>query len=174
MKRTKDTDYLHISTRIRCVEGQLMNSTQLYRLAESKDAQEAEKLLEEKGWPAFDWWDMLQLEQVISQRRQQMMELLYAHCPRPEMIEVFRLKYDYHNIKAILKAEAVGADARHMLSEMGRVSASQMQEALRHGTLEELPPLLAEAPRTKSTWPPTPLNWRSPMHSATTWPIKST
>ena len=54
MKKTKDTDYLHISTRIRCVEGQLMNSTQLYRLAESKDAQEVEKLLEEKGWPAFD------------------------------------------------------------------------------------------------------------------------
>ena len=66
MKKNKDTDYLHISTRIRCVEGQLMNSTQLYRLAESKDAQEAEKLLEEKGWPAFDWRDMLKLEQVIS------------------------------------------------------------------------------------------------------------
>ena len=145
MKRTKDTDYLHISTRIRCVEGQLMNSTQLYRLAESKDAQEAEKLLEEKGWPAFDWRDMLQLEQVISQRRQQMMELLYAHCPRPEMIEVFRLKYDYHNIKAILKGDAQQVDPTRLLSAAGLIPPRELLRMIREGDLEGMDPVMAQA-----------------------------
>ena len=145
MKKTKDTDYLHISTRIRCVEGQLMNSTQLYRLAESKDAQEAEKLLEEKGWPAFDWRDMLKLEQVISQRRQQMMDLLYAHCPRPEMIEVFRLKYDYHNIKAILKGDAQQVDPTRLLSSAGLIPPRELLRMIREGDLEGMDPVMAQA-----------------------------
>lgn len=148
MKKTKDTDYLHISTRIRCVEGQLMNSTQLYRLAESKDAQEAEKLLEEKGWPAFDWRDMLKLEQVISQRRQQMMDLLYAHCPRPEMIEVFRLKYDYHNIKAILKGDAQQVDPTRLLSSAGLIPPRGLLRMIREGDLEGMDPVMAQAVET--------------------------
>ena len=148
MKKTKDTDYLHISTRIRCVEGQLMNSTQLYRLAESKDAQEVEKLLEEKGWPAFDWRDMLKLEQVISQRRQQMMDLLYVHCPRPEMIEVFRLKYDYHNIKAILKGDAQQVDPTRLLSSAGLIPPRELLRMIREGDLEGMDPVMAQAVET--------------------------
>ena len=36
-----------------------------------------------------------------------------------------------------------------------------------------LPPALRLAPRTKSTWPPMPVNCCGPMLSATTWPIRS-
>ncbi len=36
------------------------------------------------------------------------------------------------------------------------------------------PPLERAAPRTKSTWPPTPENCLAPMASAATWPIRST
>ena len=38
----------------------------------------------------------------------------------------------------------------------------------------DTPPLLAEAPRTKSTWPPTPEICLGPMLSEATWPIRST
>ena len=37
----------------------------------------------------------------------------------------------------------------------------------------DLPPLLRAAPRTKSTWPPMPVNCSGPMESATTWPMRS-
>ena len=37
-----------------------------------------------------------------------------------------------------------------------------------------LPSRLRAAPRTKSTWPPMPVNCAAPMESATTWPIRST
>ena len=36
------------------------------------------------------------------------------------------------------------------------------------------PPRLILAPRTKSTWPPTPLICRRPTQVETTWPIRST
>ncbi len=37
-----------------------------------------------------------------------------------------------------------------------------------------LPSRLRAAPRTKSTWPPMPVNCAAPMLSATTCPIRST
>ena len=37
-----------------------------------------------------------------------------------------------------------------------------------------LPSRLRAAPRTKSTWPPMPVNCTAPMVSATTWPMRST
>ena len=38
----------------------------------------------------------------------------------------------------------------------------------------EIPPFDKAAPRTKSTWPPVPLNCFKPNVSEATWPIKST
>ena len=58
MKKTKDTDYLHISARIRCIEGQLLTNAQRTRLAEAASAEEAAKILTDQGWQAFDWRDM--------------------------------------------------------------------------------------------------------------------
>ena len=37
-----------------------------------------------------------------------------------------------------------------------------------------LPSRLRAAPRTKSTWPPMPVNCTGPIASATTWPMRST
>ena len=70
MKKTKDTDYLHISARIRCIEGQLLTNAQRTRLAEAASAEEAAKILTDQGWPDFDWRDMNALEEVIRARRQ--------------------------------------------------------------------------------------------------------
>ena len=40
--------------------------------------------------------------------------------PDPRLVEIFQIKYDYHNAKAILKAEAVGADPERLLLAGGR------------------------------------------------------
>ena len=143
--RIKDTDYLAISARIRAMETSLLTRERMEQLLEARSDEEAAKLLQECGYPQLDATRPEVMDAALSQAREELFSDLGDSVPDARYIDLFKLKYDYHNIKAILKAEAVGADARHMLSEMGRVSASQMQEALRHGTLEELPPLLAEA-----------------------------
>ena len=143
--RIKDTDYLAISARIRAMETSLLTRERMEQLLEARSDEEAAKLLQECGYPQLDASRPEVMDAALSQAREELLSDLGDSVPDTRYIDLFKLKYDYHNIKAILKAEAVGADARHMLSEMGRVSASQMQEALRHGTLEELPPLLAEA-----------------------------
>lgn len=144
MKKIKDTEYLHISARIRCIEGQLMTHTQLLRLAESRTAEEAAKQLVDKGWPEFDWRDMNSLEEAIGQRRQQVMDLLYEHTPLPALVEVFRLPYDYHNIKSVLKGDAQGIDPAGLLSDSAIIAPRELLRMLRDNDLMNMDPIMAQ------------------------------
>ncbi len=47
--------------------------------------------------------------------------------PDARYIDLFKVKYDYHNVKALLKAEAVGTAPDRMLMDMGRVSTAELQ-----------------------------------------------
>ena len=60
-------------------------------------------------------------------------------------IDIFKLKYDYHNAKAILKAAAVGTSPERMLMDMGRVPAVELKTAVESGELDGLPGDLPEA-----------------------------
>lgn len=145
MKKIKDTEYLHISARIRCIEGQLLTNTQKMRLAEARTAEEAAKLLQDKGWPDFDWRDMNAVEEAIGQRRQQVMELLYQHCPVPALIEVFRLPYDYHNIKAVLKGDAQKVDPQRLLSGSALIPPRELVRMMRDNDLDAMEPAMRQA-----------------------------
>ena len=65
--------------------------------------------------------------------------------PDKRYLELFKIKYDYHNVKALLKAEAVGTAPDRMLMDMGRVSTAELAEAVRSRELDGLPETLAAA-----------------------------
>ena len=85
------------------------------------------------------------MDTALAAAREATLSDLADGAPDPRYIDVFKLKYDYHNAKAILKAEAMDTDPGHMLMDMGRVGAAELREALQSGELDSLPPLLASA-----------------------------
>lgn len=64
------------------------------------------------------------------------------------MIEVFRLKYDYHNIKAILKGDAQQVDPTRLLSSAGLIPPRELLRMIREGDLEGMDPVMAQAVET--------------------------
>ena len=71
---------------------------------------------------------------------------LYRHvAPDRSIIDVFRVKYDYHNAKVLLKSEARGVDAGTLLVDTGRVSPEELQEHVRASDFRGLPGHLAGA-----------------------------
>ena len=50
-KRIKDTDYLHLSTRIRAMENSLLERERMDRMLEAGTVEEAAKVLTECGYP---------------------------------------------------------------------------------------------------------------------------
>ena len=146
-KKIKDTDYLAISARIRAMETGLLTRERMEQVLEARSDDEAVKILQECGYPELDATHPEAMDAALSAAREATLADLGDSAPDPRYIDIFKMKYDYHNAKAVLKAGAMGTDPDRMLMDMGRVPAAELKEAIQSGELENLPSRLADAVR---------------------------
>lgn len=144
-KKIRDVDYLGISARVRAMENALLTPDQLEQLITAKTDDETAKLLQAFGYPQLDPTHPDEMDAALNEDRERMLEDLGSSIPDAGYLDVFKIKYDYHNIKAVLKAEAMGSPASGMLTELGRVSAAELEEAVRGGELSGLPGCMEQA-----------------------------
>ena len=145
MARIKDTDYLAISARVRAMETTLMTPERMERLLEAHSEDEVTRLLQDCGYPALDAARPERMDAALSEAREALLADLGGSAPDAGFIDIFKLKYDYHNAKAVLKAAAVGTDPARMFMDMGRIPASELKSAMESSELDTLPGLLPEA-----------------------------
>lgn len=144
-KKIKDTDYLAISARIKAMETGLLTRERMEQVLEARSVEDAAKILQECGYPELDARDPEAMDAALSAAREATLSDLADGAPDPRYIDIFKLKYDYHNIKAVLKAKAMNTSPDSMLMDMGRVPAAELKEAVLTGRLDELPESLASA-----------------------------
>ena len=130
MSHKKDTDYLSISTRIRAMENRLLTRERLERMLEARDYGDAVKVLAECGYAQLSAADPAQLEQALSTSRDNLFQELAAAVPDKRMVELFQLKYDYHNAKVLIKAKVTGQQADRLLVSGGRYEPEQLTQRL--------------------------------------------
>ena len=130
-KRIKDTDYLFLSSRIHVLETTLLNKERRERMLEAASDSDAVRVLVECGYPEMPVVDVDSVNNALAVMRDRVFEDLYAFAPDPKMIDVFKVKYDYHNAKALLKAEAMGTDPQRLLMDVGRYPVKELTEAVR-------------------------------------------
>ena len=138
MAKFPDTDYLYISSRLKAMERTMLTREKLGRMVSAKTGDEAVKVLVENGWNDFDAANLSTLEAQIDSQREELFGLLYRYAPDPTIIDVFRLRYDYHNIKSLVKAQALGLDADALLSGAGSIPPVKLKAVLREKTYHEL------------------------------------
>ncbi len=144
-KKLKDTDYLFISTYLHSRERDLLTSARMERMIEAPTAEEAAKVLSEIGYGEFDASSPRGLGSVLAQEQEKLFQDLYRFVPDKAVVDVFKVKYDYHNLKALIKARATGTDAPdRLLLDAGRVSAEEMRRAVWEGDYSTLPPALRQ------------------------------
>ncbi len=128
--RKKDTDYLAISARIRAMENKLLTRERMDQMIEARDSAEAMKLLAESGYN-----DGAGLEAALAQARAEVFKDMEQGAPDPRLVEVFQIKYDYHNAKTILKAQAMGSDPERLLLSGGRYDPAQLWDGWKREAL---------------------------------------
>lgn len=133
----KDTDYLAISARVRVLEKRLLTRERMEQMIEAKDGAEAAKVLSECGYGELNELTGTALEAFLSQAQAETFRDLGASVTNSALIDVFRIKYDYHNAKVLVKAEAVGSAPERLLLTAGRYEPAQLAEAYRKGDLQE-------------------------------------
>ena len=143
--KIKDTDYLAISARVRAMETTLLTAERMERLLEARSDEEVSKLRQDCGYPELDAARPEAMDAALSQAREELLTDLGDGAPDPRYIDIFKLKYDYHNAKAILKAAAMGTSPDRMLMDMGRIGAAELKTAVESGELDKLPGALPAA-----------------------------
>ncbi len=141
----KDTDYLYASARIKALEKNLLSRERLERMADARSMEEAIKVLAELGWPEISVSNMATIEKVLAQRRHEAFALVRSLAPDKRLPDVFLVKYDYHNIKTILKSEATGEDPESLLIDAGRIPAKQLLLMLREGVQSGMTEIMTRA-----------------------------
>ena len=127
------------------MERNLLTAARMDRMVDAPTAADAAKVLQEMGYGEFSPDSQEALSQVLAQERDKTFRELYRFVPEQSVVDVFRVKYDYHNLKTLLKARATGQDAGRLLVEAGRVDPAALREAVEEGKLELLPPAMAWA-----------------------------
>ena len=132
----KDTDYLTISTRIRAMENRLLTRERMGRMLDARDNAEAAKVLTECGYGELSSLTPAGLEELLGEAQRHTYADLTSMVPDHNLVDVFRIKYDYHNAKVLLKAEAMGTDPARLLSGGGRYAPNLLREAYAKGELK--------------------------------------
>ena len=132
MSHRKDTDYLVVSARIRAMENRLLTAERMDRMIEARDDEEAMKVLSECGYPEGD-----SLDGILAQARAMTFKDMASAVPDARLAEIFQLKYDYHNLKTILKSDAMGVDPERLLLAGGRYPAEKLLEDFRRESLRD-------------------------------------
>jgi V/A-type H+-transporting ATPase subunit C len=144
-KKLNDTDYLFISTNLRARERNLLTAARMERMIEAATAEDAAKVLQEIGYNEFAPDSIAQLGQALAAEREKVFADLYRFAPDKSVVDVFKVKYDYHNAKAALKAQAQGVEYGHLLVEAGRMEADKLAQAIQNGNYDSLPGAMPRA-----------------------------
>ncbi len=142
--RTKDTDYLYASGRIKALERGFLQRATLLRLCEAGSVADGVKLLGEASYLAPDT-TAATVETEFTRVQQRCYREAGELFADKSMLGFFRARYDYHNVKTILKGIVVGEGYTELLSDCGRVAPEKLIAAILEDKYSALPKHLAKA-----------------------------
>lgn len=148
MARKKDTDYAAISARLRVLENRLLTRERMEQLIEAREDSECIRIMADCGYPEPAALTLAGLETSLAQAQAELFADLEKALDDPDVLAVFRVKYDYHNAKALIKSQARGLDPARLLVAGGRYDPETLAEGFRSGGFEET----VSAPFAKAVW----------------------
>ncbi|MEG0766357.1 MAG: V-type ATPase subunit [Clostridia bacterium] len=127
--------------RICVLERDALDAGRLERLMAAASYGEALRTLQEIGWTSAETTDY---EQVAMEHVEKACALIREITPDPQITDCFLLRYDFQNLKILLKARCLGEKAGH-LSACGTLSVDVLQHAVADHRYVALPGLMAAA-----------------------------
>ena len=130
---------------LRAREPKLLNAEKASRMLDASTFEEAAKLLTDCGYEDMSQLRSAEIEQALSDHRKEIFDEIERLSPDKVIPELFRMKYDYHNAKVILKAEAMETESDHLFSDAGRISPAQLKTLYHEEKYSSMPGSLGKA-----------------------------
>lgn len=134
-------EFTQVIPRLRVLETRLLDKAKIDRMIDGDSANEALKVLQESEYAnvmtgvkrAEDY------EEVLSKELKRVYELMYDASPSKSLIDLMSIKYDYHNIKVLLKGIFLNKDLSDMLIPVGKINLSLLKHSIDNNNMADLP-----------------------------------
>ena len=132
MENIKPTEYAFPCSIIRANEKKILSKNDITKVLEVRTVQQAMGVLSE-----FDYGDGRELENPrdfekdLKKALKEAYELVFSVTPSKEEVELFLYQNDYHNLKVIIKSEALNLNPEGMLVETGSIPKEKLLEMMR-------------------------------------------
>lgn len=142
-RRASRYAYGYAVGRVRALETRLIDRARLQRMVDAPDAAEAVRVLGETDYAmaVAEMKDPGAFEQVLARELDLVYGLLTELAPEDFIKLLFGYRYDFHNLKVLVKSEAMGEDHSDLLVDRGTVSPELLTALFSGG--ERLPDHLA-------------------------------
>ncbi len=134
-KKLKENDFLSISARVRVLETKLLTAERMERMIDAKDVNDAAKVLGECGYPDLPEVTNSALDAMLADAQAALFADMGKAVGNEALMDVFRCKYDYHNAKTLVKAEALKLNQDRLLLGGGRYAPAELAEDYRREDL---------------------------------------
>ncbi|MFB0919940.1 MAG: V-type ATPase subunit [Oscillospiraceae bacterium] len=144
-KRMNDYNYVFLTSALRAKAPRMLTKEKMDRMLEAQSFDDAAKMLTDCGYTDMSGMDASRIEKALSAHRAEIFTEIRSFVPEPEILDVFSLKYDYHNAKVLIKAESADIDGKYLLSDSGTVPSETFSDAYYSGNYSILPGKLSKA-----------------------------
>ncbi len=145
-----DTRYAYAVARVRGMETRLLDRQWIERLL-SESAEGALKALADSAYQdaVADVDSPEAIEAGLEKAMSEMLTTIAAIAPDPELIDLFRIRWDYANLKSLLKASLLKIESSEIgvVDGPGTMPAATLEAAVRDKDYTMLPGFLADAAR---------------------------
>lgn len=140
-------DFTHAVARLRVMEKRLLDKNKVERLLDSNGAEEVLRILQETayGEGINNIESAYEYEKVLKEELINLYDSLYKISPVKDVIDIMSMRYDYHNIKVLLKAKALGKDLSNILIPIGTIPVDILKNSILTGELNPLGKYIADA-----------------------------
>lgn len=145
----KDIDYKAINTLIRTYELKLLQKDDFERLLKADDLKATLDTLKATDYE-FDQEELLQTKQFNEMLMAHLADVyreMYEVAPQPQLLDLFTLRYSYHNLKVLLKDLFLESNQETLLIPIGSLSVDQLKTLVSSGKNDNAHPLMVEAVR---------------------------
>lgn len=143
----EDARYAYAVGRIRALETKLLDRQRFDRMLDAQSADEALHVLQDTDYGVHmgELKGASEYERVLAAERRVAFDLFEKLCLDKPARSMYFSRFDFHNIKVLLKARATEQDFSGLLSSQGEFDHSEMMEIFSEESFEKLPQHLGEA-----------------------------
>lgn len=136
MKRS----YHELNPLIRAKELELLSQEFMDRLVQAPTIEEVANLLRNTVYaPVITEHFEETFETDIDNQQEILLQWLVEIAPEPEIVWVYTMRFTFHNLKVLTKAEFTGEDLDHLFIPDGFYSLETLRSAIRTGVSDQLP-----------------------------------